>query len=36
MQWRDGVLLGTSYRAGRLAEVAEERSWWQSVEFNAR
>jgi hypothetical protein len=34
MRWRDGVLLGALYRAGRLAEAAEERNWWRPVEFN--
>jgi hypothetical protein len=34
MRWRDGVLLGALYRAGRLAGVVEERSWWRPLEFN--
>jgi hypothetical protein len=29
-----GVLLGTLYRAGRLAEAAEERSRWWPMQFN--
>jgi hypothetical protein len=34
MRWGDEVLLGALYRAGRLAEAVEERSWWRPVEFN--
>jgi hypothetical protein len=34
MRWRDGVLLGTLYRAGAASRAAEERSWWWLVEFN--
>jgi hypothetical protein len=34
MRWRDGVLLGALYRAGRLAGATGERSRWRPVEFN--